>query len=79
MMEVMDVIQTSEVNGASKSISSVFAYFECAIALFRKYAPALDSSMATRITKIHTSSSACVVGLFTASKMNVIRATPVTP
>ena len=36
MMETMDVIQTSEVNGASKSISSEFAYFALAIAPFRK-------------------------------------------
>ena len=27
MMETMDVIHTSEVNGVSKSISSAFAYF----------------------------------------------------
>ena len=79
MMETMDVIQTSEVNGASKSISSEFAYFALAIAPFRKYAPELETSMATRITKIHTSSCTCVVGLVTASRMKVIKATPVTP
>src|SRR5450755_4368099 len=79
MMETMDVIHTSEVNGASKSISSEFAYFALAITALRKYAPELESSIATRMTKIHTSSCACVVGLLTASKMNVIKATPVTP
>ena len=78
-METMDVIHTSEVNGASKSISSEFAYLALAITPFRKYAPELEISMATRITKIHTSSCTCVVGSLTASKMNVIRATPVTP
>ena len=35
--------------------------------------------MATRMTKIQTSSSAWVAGLLTASRMKVIRATPVTP
>src|SRR6266568_4749996 len=79
MMETMDVIYTSEVNGASKSMSSESAYFAWAIAPLRKYAPALETSMATRMTKIHTSSCACVSGLLTASRMNVIRATPVTP
>ena len=62
MMETIDVIHTSEVNGVSKSISSEFAYFAWAIAPLRKYAPALETSMATRITKIQTSSCACVVG-----------------
>jgi len=66
MMEVMDVIQTSEVQWRLKSISSVFAVFSemAQFALFRKYG-ARDSTaaLATRITKIHTSSSACVVGL----------------
>ena len=75
----MDVIHTSEVNGASKSISSEFAYFALAIAPLRKYAPELETSMATRMTKIHTSSCTCVVGLLTASRMKVIKATPVTP
>src|SRR5580658_1672959 len=36
MMETIDVIQTSEVNGVSKSMSSEFAYFALAIAPFRK-------------------------------------------
>ena len=75
----MDVIHTSEVNGASKSISSEFAYLALAIAPLRKYAAELDTSMATRMTKIHTSSCTCVVGSLTASKMKVINATPVTP
>ncbi len=75
----MDVIHTSEVNGASKSISSELAYFAWAIAPLRKYAPELETSMATRITKIQTSSCTCVVGSLTASRMKVIRATPVTP
>ena len=40
---------------------------------------ALESSMPTRMTKIHTSSCTCVVAFGTASKMKVIKATPVTP
>jgi hypothetical protein len=76
---MMDVIHTSDVNGVSKSISSEFAYFARAMAPFRKYAPALETSMATRMTKIHTSSSTWVVAFGTASKMKVINATPVTP
>src|SRR5208283_5472159 len=79
MMETMDVIHTSEVSGASKSISSASLYFARAIAPLRKYAPELESSMATRMTKIQTSSWACVEGSLTASRMNVMRATPVTP
>src|ERR1035438_10378485 len=55
-MERMDVIQTSEVSGASKSISSEFTYFALAIRPLRKYAPELETSMATRMTKIQTSS-----------------------
>ena len=46
---------------------------------FRKYAAALATSMAMRITKIHTSSCTCTVGLLTPSRINVISATPVTP
>ena len=55
-METMEVIQTSEVSGASKSISSEFPYFALAIRPLIKYAPELDSNMATRMTKIQTSS-----------------------
>ena len=36
MMETMEVIQTREVNGASKSISSEWAYFSLAIKPLRK-------------------------------------------
>jgi len=79
MMEVMEVIQTSEVSGASKSISSEFAYFALAMAPLRKYAAELETSMATRITKIQTRSCTCVVGFGTASRIKVMRATPVTP
>jgi hypothetical protein len=54
----MDVIHTSEVSGVSKSISSASFHLALAMAVLRKYAPALESSIPTRITKIHTSSCA---------------------
>ena len=79
MMETMDVIQTSEVKGVSKSISSALPYLALAMAPLRKYAAELETSMATRITKIHTSSCTCVLASGTASRMKVIKATPVTP
>ena len=58
MIETIDVIHTSEVSGVSKSISSESLYFALAMAVLRKYAPALESSIPTRITKIQTSSCA---------------------
>src|SRR5208282_4209100 len=61
-MEIMEVSQTSEVNGASKSISSALPYLALAMAPLRKYAPELETSMATRITKIQTSSCTWVSG-----------------
>ena len=39
----------------------------------------LVTTINRRITKIHTSSWTCTVGSFTASRMNEISATPVTP
>ena len=79
MMETIEVIQTSEVSGDSKFISSAFEKRALAIRSLMKYARALANSMAMRITKIHTSNCTCTVGLLTPSRMNVISATPVTP
>jgi hypothetical protein len=73
------VIHTSDVSGASKFISFAEPYFALAIAPLRKYEKELDTSIITRMTKIHTSSCTCTVGSFTPSRMNVISATPVTP
>src|SRR5439155_42100 len=42
-------------------------------------ASALAMSMTMRITKIHTSNWTCTVGFFTARRIKVISATPVTP
>src|ERR1035438_3833268 len=79
LIEIIEVSHTSEVSGASKFISFAEPYFALAIALFRKYDSALDTSIITRITKIHTSNCTCKFGSFTPSRMNVINATPVTP
>src|SRR5437763_4292196 len=55
-METMEVNHTSEVSGASKFISLAEPYLAFAIAPFRKYESELDTSIITRITKIHTRS-----------------------
>src|ERR1035441_11070353 len=78
-IEIIEVSHTSDVRGASKFISFAEPYFALAIAAFRKYDNALDTSIITRITKIHTSNCTCKFGSFTPSRMNVISATPVTP
>src|SRR5438270_10003704 len=72
MMETNEVIHTSEVSGASKFISSEFAYFALAMASFTKYETALATSIMMRITKIHTSSSTWMVWFLTPSRMKVI-------
>ena len=78
-IEIIDVSHTSEVSGASKFISLAEPYFALAMAPFRKYENALENSIMTRITKIHTSNCTCTLGSFTPSRIKVIRATPVTP
>src|SRR5436190_20917502 len=78
-IDTREVIQTSEVKGVSKFIFRALPYLAFAIAPLMKYAAALETNMAMRITKIHTSNCTCTVGSFTASKMKVISATPVTP
>jgi hypothetical protein len=50
-----------------------------AIASFSRYEPTLAMIIITRMTKIHTSSCTCVACCGTASEMNVMSATPVTP
>src|SRR5215831_9632705 len=55
-METMEVIQTREVSGASKFISSELPYLALAMVSFRKKETALATSIMMRITKIHTSS-----------------------
>src|SRR5437763_13172634 len=77
--EMMDVSQTSDVSGASKFIRVTLLYRLFATASFSRYAPTLTMIIITRMTKIQTSSFTCVSGVFTASMMNVMSATPVTP
>src|SRR5208283_2183205 len=55
-IETIEVSQTSEVRGCSKSIFSALAYFAFATAPLTKYANALETSIMMRMTKIQTSS-----------------------
>src|SRR5688500_15741639 len=77
--ETIEVSHTSEVSGASKFIFTAVAYLPLAIALLTRYEPADASTMTTRTMKIHTSNCTWVAASFTASMMNMISATPVTP
>src|SRR6185312_7430296 len=78
-IDTIDVNHTSDVSGASKFILSAATYRAFATHPLIRYDAPLATIMTTRITKIHTRSCTCTVGSFTASTMNVIRATPVTP
>ena len=49
------------------------------MASFTKYERPLATIIITRMTKIHTSSCTCTFGSDTASRMNEMSATPVTP
>ena len=77
--EMIDVSQTSEVSGASKFILSTLPYRLFAIASLMKYDRPLAMIIMMRMTKIQTSSWTCVRSFGTASRMNVMSATPVTP
>src|SRR5712692_1400883 len=77
--EMIDVIHTSEVSGASKFIRVAAPYLARATTALRRYDTPLATIMRTRIVKIHTRSCTCTAGSFTASRMNEMRATPVTP
>src|SRR5215467_180753 len=79
MIETNEVIQTSEVSGASKFMSSELPYFALAMASFTKYETALATSIMMRITKIQTSSSTWICWPRTPRRIKVISATPVTP
>src|SRR5215475_4050720 len=74
MIETNEVIQTSEVRGASKFISSELAYFALAMASFRKYETELATSIMMRITKIQTSSSTWICWPRTPRRIKVISA-----
>src|SRR6266545_960842 len=77
--ETIDVSHTSEVSGASKFIRVAAPYLARANTSLRRYDTPLATIMRTRIVKIHTRSCTCTAGSLTASRMNEMRATPVTP
>ncbi len=77
--EMIDVSHTSRVSGASKFIFGALMYWALEIASFSRYEPPLVMIIITRMTKIHTSSCTCTAGARTATRMNEMRATPVTP
>ena len=77
-IESSDVVHTRLVSGASKSILSLPAFCERAIAPFTLKATIDVRIMRMRIVKIHTSRCALCSGI-TASAMNEMSATPVTP
>src|SRR5258706_13597515 len=77
--ETIDVIHTSELSGPSKFIRVAFAYLPRASASLIQYERPLATSISTRMTKIQTRSWLWTAGDFTASRMNEISATPVTP
>src|ERR1700748_3385174 len=71
--ERMDVIQTSEVRGASKFMWSALRYFAEAMAALMKYDTAAVTIISTRMAKIQTRSCVWTSALDTARRMNVMR------
>jgi len=78
MMEITEVIQTSDVRAASKLTFSLPPQRESVSILLMKYEPMEVTIMRMRMMKIHTSSSAWYWGR-QASTMKLMSATPVTP
>ncbi len=70
---------TRKVSGASKFIVSAAAYLAFAIASLMRYETTEAMIIMMRIAKIQTRSWTWTSGLFTASRMKLISATPVTP
>src|SRR5262245_28124828 len=77
--DTIEVNHTSEVSGASKFMRLAAPYFARATVSLMRYDTPLATIIRTRMVKIHTSSCTCTAGSLTASRMNEIRATPVTP
>src|SRR5262249_60481111 len=77
--ETIDVSQTRLVSGTSKFIRAALPYRARASASFTMYEAPLAKIMMMRITKIHTRSCTCTSCWGTATRMNAISATPVTP
>src|SRR5665647_418850 len=78
-IETPEVSHTRLESGRSKSISSESAHLALAITLLSWYDRNDAMTITARITKIHTRSWTCSAGWLTASRMNVMSATPVTP
>src|SRR5437660_1308398 len=74
-----DVSHTSRVSGASKFMRATPAYWARTQASLIRYDAPLATIMSTRIKKIQTRSWTCTAGSRTASRMNEMSATPVTP
>ena len=74
-----EVSHTRRVSGASKFMWSTFSYWLFASTSFSRYETPDAITMTMRIMKIQTRSWTCTVGLLTASRMNEMSATPVTP
>ncbi len=77
--ETMEVSHTRVVRGVSKFMVDAPSYRCFAQAAFSRYDAPLAMTPVTRMTKIHTSSWTWIVGLVTATRMNEMSATPVTP
>src|SRR2546426_1096847 len=78
-IDTKDVSHTSRVNGASKFMRATPAYWARTQASLIKYDAPLATIISTRIKKIQTRSCTCTAGSLTASRMNEMSATPVTP
>src|SRR6059036_1376385 len=77
--DTKDVSHTSRVKGASKFMRATPAYWARTQASLIRYDAPLATIMSTRIKKIQTRSWTCTAGSRTASRMNEMSATPVTP
>ncbi len=77
--ETIEVSHTREVSGASKFMRVADAKRAFATTSLTRYDRPLATIIMMRITKIHTSSCTWTTGSGTASRMNEISATPVTP
>src|SRR3954447_1083538 len=77
--ETIEVTQTSTVSGVSKFMRASSRYLPVLTALVPRYEKPEASTIITRIMKIQTRSCTWMDGSWTASMMNEMSATPVTP
>ncbi len=78
-IDTIDVTHTSWVSGCSKFIFLAAPKRAFTMASLMKYDRALATTIMMRMTKSQTRSWICTVSPYTANKMNVMSATPVTP